>query len=125
VEQISRLPSYEEVTPDLIFAILEEGAKVCEELLFPLNQSGDAEGCALVNGVVRTPRGFKDAWRTYCGGGWPALACDPAYGGQGLPHVVSVVMDEMLCSSNQSFSMFPGLTTGAYAGIHAWGNEEL
>jgi alkylation response protein AidB-like acyl-CoA dehydrogenase len=125
VSQIAALPGYEEVTPDVLLAVLEEGAKLCEEVLFPLNQVGDAEGCVLDGGTVRTPTGFKDAWRLFAEGGWIGLGADPAYGGQGLPHVASVVMDELLSASNQSFSMYPGLTSAAYAGIHAWGSEEL
>jgi alkylation response protein AidB-like acyl-CoA dehydrogenase len=125
VSQLSQLPEYQDATPELLFTVLEEAAKIAEEVIFPLNQSGDAEGCALENGVVRTPRGFKEAWTTYAGGGWVGLTCDPAYGGQGLPHIMGVVMDELLSATNQSFSMYGGLTHGAYSGIHTWGTEEL
>jgi len=81
-------------------------------VLHPLNRSGDEEGCTLENGVVRTPKGFKEAYTMFREGGWTAIACDPAYGGQGMPHVVDALVSEMLCSANLSFSMYPGLTHG-------------
>jgi 3-(methylsulfanyl)propanoyl-CoA dehydrogenase len=125
ISQLSRLPGFEDATPELLFTVIEEGAKICEEVLFPLNQSGDAEGCTLENGQVRTPAGFKEAYRTYVEGGWPALDCNPAFGGQGLPYTARFVMEEMLCASNQSFSMYPGLTHGAYGGLNAHASDEL
>src|SRR5262245_35961205 len=89
--QLTNFPGYEEATTELMLEILAQGAQVCEEVLFPLNQSGDAQGCTLENGVVRTPDGFKDAWELYTKGGWIGLTCDPAYGGQGMPHMLAVV----------------------------------
>ena len=80
VDSLSSLPGYGEVTRDLIDQILEEGAKLCAEVLFPLNQSGDAEGCVLENGEVRTPAGFKEAYDTFAAGGWCGLSSDPEYG---------------------------------------------
>jgi len=124
-ERITSLPGCEEVTDDLIASILEEAGKVCEEVLFPLNRSGDEEGCVLENGVVRTPKGFRQAYRTYIEGGWTAIACDPTYGGQGLPKSVTVWLEEMICSANLSFGMYPGLTHGAYTALHAHGSDEL
>src|SRR5688572_12449614 len=117
VEQLSALPGYEEATPDVIHAVLEEGARLCEDVLFPINQSGDAEGCAFERGEVRTPKGFADAYRTFREGGWSGLDLDPEYGGQGLPRTVRFVMDELLSSANLSFAMYPGLTHGAFSGI--------
>ena len=125
VEQLSALPGHEESTPDLIHAVIEEGARLCEEVLFPINQSGDAEGCTFEKGVVRTPKGFIEAYSAFRDGGWSALDHDPAYGGQGLPRTVRFVMDELLSASNLSFAMYPGLTHGAFSGIHAHGSEEL
>lgn len=125
VARLAELPGCEEATPDLIDAVLTEGAKVCEEVLFPINQSGDAEGCTYDDGTVRTPSGFSDAYRKYTEGGWTGIAADPAYGGQGLPEAVRFVFEEMLCSANLSFSMYPGLSHGAYSALISHGDEEL
>ncbi|HEY0970026.1 MAG TPA: acyl-CoA dehydrogenase C-terminal domain-containing protein [Gemmatimonadales bacterium] len=123
--QLSRLPGHEEATPELLLAVLEEGGRLCEEVLFPLNQSGDAEGCHFENGVVTTPKGFREAYEAYCAGGWPALTGEAEYGGQELPHLARYVLDEMLCSSNLSFSMYPELAHGAVALLEQWGDAEL
>jgi alkylation response protein AidB-like acyl-CoA dehydrogenase len=125
VGQLAELPGYEEATPDLLFAVLEEGAKLCEEVLAPINQSGDAEGCHYENGVVRTPKGFKEAYAAFVAGGWPAMTAPAEYGGQGLPHLTRFVFDEMLCSANLSFSMYPELGHGVALTLEKWGNEEL
>ena len=85
VSTLAKLPGYQDATPDTIQAILEEAAKFCENVLFPLNRTGDEEGCTYENGVVRTPKGFKEAYDQFLEGGWPAVTCDPEYGGQGLP----------------------------------------
>ncbi|MGH1483235.1 MAG: acyl-CoA dehydrogenase C-terminal domain-containing protein [Geminicoccales bacterium] len=124
VEQLTKLTGYEEATTDVIDAIIEESAKVAEEVLFPLNQPGDQQGCVFENGVVRTPDGFKEAYEQFTEAGWSALSADPAYGGQGLPKAVRLLVDEMVCSANLSFGMYPGLTMGAYNAIHKHGTEE-
>jgi alkylation response protein AidB-like acyl-CoA dehydrogenase len=125
VGQIAALPGYADAAPELLLTVLEEAAKLCEEVLQPLNQPGDAEGCHYENGVVRTPRGFRQGYAAYCEGGWPAMVAPAAFGGQGLPHIAGVVLDEMLCSSNLSFSMYPLLAHGAVGALERWGDEEL
>ncbi len=125
VGRLAELPGYEEATPDLIDAVLEEAAKLAVNELLPLNQPGDREGCTYENGVVRTPKGFREAYRTYREGGWNALVCAPEHGGQGLPKVLNVAIEEMLCSANISFATYPGLSVGAYAAIQAHGEETL
>ena len=125
VAQLGQLPGYEEVTQEVVDAVLSEGARLAETVLQPLNQSGDAAGCRFENGVVRTPQGFPDAYARYAAGGWPGLACEPAYGGQGLPHVLGFVMDEVLSAANMAFEVFPGLTHGAYNTIAAHGDQDL
>ncbi len=123
--KLAELPGYQDATPDLIAQVLEEGAKLCEEVLFPLNQSGDAEGCTFENGVVRTPKGFKEAYGTYIEAGWQGLSCDPAYGGQGLPKLVNTMLEEFICSANLSFGMYPGLSLGAYNALSTYGSDPL
>ncbi|MEP6833093.1 MAG: acyl-CoA dehydrogenase C-terminal domain-containing protein [Gemmatimonas sp.] len=125
VAQLSELPGFEEATPDVIDAVLTEAATVCEELLFPLNQSGDAEGCRYENGEVHTPTGFKEAYAQYQRGGWTGLAGPLEFGGQGLPEAVRFVFEEMLCSANLSFSMYPGLSHGACSALQSHGSDEL
>ena len=125
VEELSQLPGYEEATPDLLLAVLEEGGKLCEDVLQPINQTGDAEGCRMEDGQVRTPKGFKAAYDEFVQGGWPAMTGDPAFGGQGLPHLARFIFDEFLCSANLSFSMYPELGHGAAMTLEKWGDEEL
>jgi alkylation response protein AidB-like acyl-CoA dehydrogenase len=125
VGQIAALPGYADAAPDLLLTALEEAARLCEDVLQPLNQPGDAEGCHYENGAVRTPRGFREGYAAYCEGGWPAMVAPTAFGGQGLPHIAGVVLDEMLCSSNLSFSMYPLLAHGAVDALERWGDDEL
>ena len=122
--EVASLPGYEEAVRDLVDAVLEEGARFCENELLPLNRAGDEAGCVFENGVVRTPEGFKEAYRAFAEGGWVGLACAPAYGGQGLPKTVQFALDEFVCSTNLSFGMYPGLSYGAYRALELHGSEE-
>lgn len=124
-DKITEIPAYEEATPDLVDAIIEEAAKICENEFFPLNQSGDHEGCTYENGVVRTPKGFKEAYQKFVEGGWGATAGDPEYAGQGLPKTLNYVMHEFMAASNLSFNIYPGLTWGAVASINQYASKEL
>ncbi|GAA0768821.1 acyl-CoA dehydrogenase C-terminal domain-containing protein [Ideonella azotifigens] len=124
--EFKQIPAFAEVDVDTINAVLEEGGKFASQVIFPINLSGDAEGCTLdkTTHEVSAPKGFKEAYKQYVEGGWPALSCDPAYGGQGLPHTVNQCLYEMLNSGNQAWTMYPGLSHGAYEALHAHGTDE-
>jgi alkylation response protein AidB-like acyl-CoA dehydrogenase len=126
VEDLKQLPAHADIDSETINAVLEEGGKFAAEVTFPLNISGDAEGCSIDQSThaVTTPKGFKAAYDKYVEGGWPALGCDAEFGGQGLPLVVNQMFYEMLNSANQAWTMYPGLTHGAYAALHAHGTDE-
>ena len=126
VDELKQIPKHADIDADTINAVLEEGGKFAAEVTFPLNASGDAEGCTLDNTThaVTTPKGFKEAYAQYVEGGWAALGCDPEYGGQGLPFVVNTLFYEMLNSANQAWTRYPGLTHGAYAALEAHGTPE-
>ena len=125
VDELKALPAHADIDLDTINAVLEEGGKFASQVVFPLNQSGDEEGCTLdkTTHEVTAPKGFKQAYAQYVEGGWPALSCDPAFGGQGLPHVVNQCFYEMLNSANQAWTMYPGLSHGAYEALHAHGTD--
>jgi alkylation response protein AidB-like acyl-CoA dehydrogenase len=125
-DELKRLPRHAEMDTDTINAVLEEGGKFAAEVAFPINISGDTEGCTLDKATheVRPPQGFKEAYAAYVQGGWPSLACDPEYGGQGLPIVVNHCFYEMLNSANQAWTMYPGLTHAAYACLMEHGTPE-
>jgi alkylation response protein AidB-like acyl-CoA dehydrogenase len=124
--QLKELPAHAETNRELIDQVLEEGARFTSEVILPTNQTGDSEGCHLdtTTHEVTTPKGFKEAYKQYADGGWAALACDPAYGGQGLPVVVNSAFYEMLNACNQAWAMYPGLTHGAYECLHVHGTPE-
>jgi len=125
LERYANLPAFADAAMDTVDAILEEAGKFTSEVLAPLNAVGDKEGCTWSpDFTVKTPTGFKDAYKQLVEAGWPALGSDPAYGGQGLPHVVNVAFSEMSSAANMAFSMYPGLTHGAYSAIHVGGTPE-
>ncbi len=120
----SDIPGYDELEADFTGAVLEEAGKVASEVLAPLNAIGDVEGCKLENGLVSTPAGFKDAFEVMKEGGWTGLDCDPDYGGQNMPYVLGTAVGEIFSGANQAFTMYQGLTHGAYSAIHAHGTDE-
>jgi len=125
-DEFKALPVHADTDADTINAVLEEGGKFAAEVVFPLNISGDAQGCQLNRDThdVKAPDGFKAAYGQYVAGGWPSLSCDPEYGGQGLSFVVNQCFYEMLNSANQAWTMYPGLSHGAYEALHAHGTSE-
>ncbi len=124
--ELKQLPRHAEIDAEIINQLLEEGGKFTSKVLFPLNHSGDREGCHLDREThqVTTPKGFKEAYRQYVEAGWPALSCDPEHGGQGLPLVVNNAFYEMMNSANQAWTMYPGLSHGAYECLHEHGTPE-
>jgi alkylation response protein AidB-like acyl-CoA dehydrogenase len=125
-DEFKAMPPHAEVDVDTINAVIEEAGKFAAEVTFPLNISGDTEGCVLdkTTHEVKPPSGFKEAYAKYVEGGWAALSCDPAYGGQGLPFVLNQCLYEMMNSANQAWTMYPGLSHGAYEALHAHGTDE-
>ena len=115
---------YEDASLDMVDAIISEAAKFTEQVIAPINQSGDEQGCTWTDGEVTTPDGFKDAYQQYVQGGWPTLAQNVDFGGQGLPHSLNTAITELFSSANHSFAMYPGLSHGALATIEAHGNEQ-
>ncbi len=125
LEKLQGIEAFAEVDADLADSVLEEAGRFSSEVLLPLNASGDLEGCHAENGVVRTPAGFQDAYRQFREGGWPSLASEPEYGGQGLPESISKLVEEITCGANLSFSLYPGLTHGAVQALKAHGSDDL
>ena len=115
------LPGFADLSPDLVEDILTNAGKFCEEVLQPINQSGDEEGAHFENGVVRTPKGFKEAYKAYSEAGWGALGAPAELGGSGMPLTLVMAVGEMAMSANQSFAMYPGLTMAAYGALAALG----
>ena len=124
LSDLSSLPTFESVEPDLVDAILQEAGKLAGEVLAPINQSGDREGCQFENGVVRMPAGFQGAYDELVAGGWISLPFDPAYGGQGLPWTIAMAVQETWHAANMSFGLMPLLTQGAAEVLQAHGTAE-
>lgn len=127
VDRLHELEKYADATPDLISAVIDEAGKLAAEVIQPTNQAGDREGCTYdpETRSVKTPDCFKDAYNKFVEGGWTALDAPLEFGGQGLPHTLKFVVDEMVCSTNLSLGMYPGLTHGAISALHAHGSDEL
>ncbi|MBX3486353.1 MAG: acyl-CoA dehydrogenase C-terminal domain-containing protein [Candidatus Paracaedibacteraceae bacterium] len=124
-DRVLSMPKFSEINKDLVEAVFTEAARFTETVLQPLNQSGDKEGCTWKDQTVTTPKGFKEAYNAFVEGGWPTLTGNPEYGGQGLPNIISMTTEEMICSSNLAFSLYPGLTRGASIMLERHGSKEL
>src|SRR6201996_6411532 len=123
LEKHRDLPGFAELSPELADDILSNAGKFCEEVLQPLNQPGDEEGCHFENGVVTTPKGFREAYKAYCEAGWGGLGAPEEFGGAGLPPIITMAVSEMGMSANQSLAMYPMLTAGAYGALLETGAE--
>jgi hypothetical protein len=121
IDKYADLPGYKELDKATVRDVLEGAGTFCEEVLQPINQSGDEEGCHFENGVVRTPKGFKEAWNAYREAGWNRLAVPEQFGGAGLPIMMTFAVSEMAFAANQAFAMYPGLTAAAYSALAATG----
>ncbi|MCU7943208.1 MAG: acyl-CoA dehydrogenase C-terminal domain-containing protein [Candidatus Thiodiazotropha sp. (ex Cardiolucina cf. quadrata)] len=124
-EYLQQLPGFEDVDSETVLAVLEEAGKFAREQLLPINRNGDEEGCQWNDGRVTTPEGFKEAYAAFIEAGWNSIAFDPVYGGQGLPKSLHLMVDEMLSSTNMSFSLYPGLTYGAWTSLEAYASDEI
>ncbi len=127
VSELSKIEAFKDVDISTINDFLTLGAQISEDLLHPLNAVGDREGCVYDKNerTVKTPTGFKEAYEQFCQSGFPQLACDPKYGGMGMPIVLNTAIGEMFCSSNMAFGMYPGLSHGAYNALHEYGTDAL
>lgn len=127
VENYANLPGFEDATLDTLLAVVEEASKLASEVILPTNAVGDREGCHYdpVSHAVTTPTGFREAYRAYAEGGWSGMSAPTEFGGQGLPHLMKFIVDEMVCSTNLSFGMYPGLSHGAVAALYHHADEAL
>lgn len=124
-ERLAELPGYGEATPELVDSVLAEAARLAEEVLAPLNRPGDEEGCRYENGVVRTPKGFKEAYATFRAGGWTGSGASPEWGGMGLPKLVHFALTEIFATANMAFQIYPALSEGAYRALDLHAGEDL
>lgn len=124
IDRYSNQPGFTDVSSELVGQILEEGAKFAEEVIAPLNRTGDLEGCKWADGKVTGPTGWKEAYQSMVAAGWPGLSSDPEYGGQGMPSIVGMAFGQMTAAASAAFSMYPGLTHGCYEALHANGSDE-
>lgn len=126
VSQLKEIRDFAQVDDATINQFLEETAKLAEDVLFPLNATADREGCVHNHNekTVKTPKGFREAYQQFCQAGLPGVACDPAFGGMGMPIVLNTALSEMFCSANMAFAMYPGLSHGAYNALHTYGTDE-
>jgi len=125
IDRYANQPGFQDVSAELAQQVLEEAGRFADEVIAPINNPGDKEGCRIENGVVTTPKGWKEAYHQMVEAGWTSLMMDPAYGGQGMPSVIGSAVGQFTAGASAAFSMYPGLTAGAWAGIHANASEEL
>ncbi len=125
IDRYTNQPGFQDVSSDLAQQVLEEAARFADEVIAPINNPGDREGCHIEGNVVTTPKGWKEAYHQMVEAGWPSLMMDPAYGGQGMPSVIGSAVGQFTAGASAAFSMYPGLTAGAWAGIHANASDEL
>lgn len=126
IDRYTNQPGFQDVSSELAQQILEEAGRFAEEVIAPINNPGDKEGCHWAEGgVVTTPKGWKEAYHQMVEAGWPSLMMDPVYGGQGMPSVIGSAVGQFTAGASAAFSMYPGLTAGAWAGIHANASEEI
>ena len=123
--QLNQYPTFSDATPDIVDGVIDEAARFVEERLLPLRTIGDEEGCSVADAKVTLPTGFAEAYKEYWESGWVGLANEPEWGGQGLPYTLGKVVEEMVCSANVAFALYPGLTTGCFEALLAHANEEL
>ncbi len=124
VDRLAQIEAFADATPDIIDGVIDEAAKFIEGRLLPLREPGDAQGCKVENGVVTLPDGYAQAYRDFVEAGWVGLSNDPEWGGQGLPYTLGKVVEEMVCSANVAFDLYPGLTSGCYEALHAHASDE-
>ncbi len=125
LDEIAKLPGLEEMSPDVVQTIIDEAGRFAGEVLAPLHKTGDQVGSRVENGVVTTPPGFKEAYQKFVAGGWPTVACPPEFGGQGMPQLLSAVLQEMWCSANMAFSLCPMLGQAAVEAVEHYASDRL